>query len=56
MEPDNILVENPFLLVFDSKEPEMKAVSVTPGTPNSVHLEDIPVPSLDQIALSLIHI
>ena len=50
MEPDNILVENPFLLVFDSKEPEMKAVSVTPGTPNSVHLEDIPVPSLDQIA------
>lgn len=28
----------------------MKAVAVTPGTPNSVHLEDIPEPSLDQIA------
>ncbi len=27
----------------------MKAVAVTPGTPNSVHLEDIPEPSLDQI-------
>ncbi|MFI4874935.1 MAG: glucose dehydrogenase, partial [Blastopirellula sp. JB062] len=26
----------------------MKAVAVTPGTPNSVHLEDIPMPSLDQ--------
>ncbi|NND99163.1 MAG: glucose 1-dehydrogenase [Pirellulaceae bacterium] len=28
----------------------MKAVAVTPGTPNSVHLEDIPTPSLDEIA------
>ncbi|MCO8125221.1 glucose 1-dehydrogenase [Stieleria sp. TO1_6] len=27
----------------------MKAVAVTPGTPNSVHLTDIPEPSLDQI-------
>ena len=27
----------------------MKAVAVTPGTPDSVHLEDIPAPSLDQI-------
>jgi glucose 1-dehydrogenase len=27
----------------------MKAVAVTPGTPNSVHLRDIPEPSLDQI-------
>lgn len=26
----------------------MKAVAVTPGTPHSVHLEDIPMPSLDQ--------
>ncbi len=28
----------------------MKAVAVTPGTPNSVHLEEISKPSLDQIA------
>lgn len=28
----------------------MKAVAVTPGTPNSVHLRDIPEPTLDQIA------
>ncbi|MGB7345991.1 MAG: glucose 1-dehydrogenase [Pirellulaceae bacterium] len=28
----------------------MKAVAVTPGTPNSVHLRDIPPPSLDQVA------
>ncbi|WP_201743670.1 glucose 1-dehydrogenase [Roseiconus nitratireducens] len=27
----------------------MKAVAVTPGTPNSVHLTEIPEPSLDQI-------
>ncbi|MFK8114296.1 MAG: glucose 1-dehydrogenase [Rubripirellula sp.] len=27
----------------------MKAVAVTPGTPNSVHLRDIPEPSLDQV-------
>ena len=27
----------------------MKAVAVTPGTPNSVHLREIPRPSLDQI-------
>ncbi|TWU05605.1 glucose 1-dehydrogenase [Stieleria varia] len=27
----------------------MKAVAVTPGTPNSVHLEDIPEPSVDQV-------
>ncbi|PHS16932.1 MAG: glucose dehydrogenase [Blastopirellula sp.] len=26
----------------------MKAVAVTPGTPNSVHLKDIPMPSLDK--------
>ncbi|MEX0792689.1 MAG: glucose 1-dehydrogenase [Pirellulaceae bacterium] len=26
----------------------MKAIAVTPGTPNSVHLADIPTPSLDQ--------
>ncbi len=28
----------------------MKAVAVTPGTPNSVHLQDIAPPSIDQIA------
>ena len=28
----------------------MKAVAVTPGTPNSVHLEEIDRPSLDQVA------
>ena len=28
----------------------MKAVAVTPGTPNSVHLEEIEKPSLDQVA------
>lgn len=27
----------------------MKAVAVTPGTPNSVHLQDIPEPHLDQV-------
>ncbi len=27
----------------------MKAVAVTPGTPNSVHLTDIPEPTLDQV-------
>ncbi|MCA9201163.1 MAG: alcohol dehydrogenase catalytic domain-containing protein, partial [Planctomycetales bacterium] len=27
----------------------MKAVAVHPGTPNSVHLEDIPMPTLDSI-------
>ncbi len=27
----------------------MKAVAVTPGTPNSVHLQDIPQPSLDEV-------
>ncbi len=27
----------------------MKAVAVTPGQPNSVHLEDIPMPSLDDV-------
>jgi threonine dehydrogenase-like Zn-dependent dehydrogenase len=28
----------------------MKAIAVFPGTPNSVHLEDVPEPNLDQIA------
>ncbi|MBP88988.1 MAG: glucose dehydrogenase [Planctomycetaceae bacterium] len=28
----------------------MKAIAVTPGTPNSVHLEDIPMPSVGDIA------
>ena len=27
----------------------MKAVAVTPGKPHSVHLRDIPTPSVDQI-------
>ena len=27
----------------------MKAVAVTPGTPSSVHLEDVPMPSLDDV-------
>ena len=27
----------------------MKAIAVTPGTPNSVHLEDIPIPTLAEI-------
>src|SRR6056297_2011448 len=28
----------------------MKAVAVTPGKPNSVHMEEIPMPSLDDIS------
>lgn len=28
----------------------MKAVAVTPGTPNSVHLQDVPKPAVDDIA------
>src|ERR671925_125168 len=31
-------------------EPSMKAVAVTPGKPNSIHLEDVPKPSIDQVA------
>ena len=27
----------------------MKAIAVTPGTPNSVHLNELPIPSLDEI-------
>jgi threonine dehydrogenase-like Zn-dependent dehydrogenase len=28
----------------------MKAIAVTPGTPNSIHLQDVPKPTLDQVA------
>jgi glucose 1-dehydrogenase len=28
----------------------MKAIAVTPGTPNSIHLQDVPRPSVDQVA------
>jgi threonine dehydrogenase-like Zn-dependent dehydrogenase len=28
----------------------MKAIAVTPGTPNSIHLQDVPKPSVDQVA------
>jgi glucose 1-dehydrogenase len=28
----------------------MKAIAVRPGTPNSVHERDIPMPSIDKIA------
>src|SRR5215218_9521493 len=28
----------------------MKAIAVTPGKPNSIHLQDVPKPSVDQIA------
>ena len=28
----------------------MKAVAVTPGVPNSMHLEDVPMPTLDDVA------
>jgi threonine dehydrogenase-like Zn-dependent dehydrogenase len=27
----------------------MKAIAVTPGTPNSIHLQDVPKPSVDQV-------
>jgi threonine dehydrogenase-like Zn-dependent dehydrogenase len=27
----------------------MKAIAVTPGTPNSIHLQDVPEPSVDQV-------
>ena len=33
----------------DSRRDPMKAISVFPGKPNSVHLADLPKPSLDQV-------
>ncbi len=50
--PDNILRSaTPPLRCHFACVPEflMKAVAVTPGTPNSVHLKEIPKPSLKQV-------
>lgn len=40
----------PNLPTSTSKVQEMKAVAVTPGTPNSVHMEEIAKPSVDDVA------